>query len=472
MSSDDDPPESDHISRSAQVTAVVLAAGRGRRLQSATPKPLFPICGRAMASHVLHALAAAGIDRAVVVTPPSERGAEIVAALRSDAPAMPLAFAVQDEPRGTADAVLSARQLADSPYVVVVNGDLPLLTSEQIAQIVDAPTADVVIATAHVDDPAKMGRLVRGSRGELRGIVEFADASLEQRAVREVNLGLYRFRTDFLWDALDGIVSCSAGEAYVTDAVPIAVARDAAAAIDVGAPNGRLNVETLSDAADAEICLQGRIIDSLLNDGVRIRDRRAVWIDATARIESGAEIEPGTHVRGFSIVGRNARIGPNAVIEDASVGPESRLESCTVQRSRLGAGTEVGPYSTIRPGCEIGDRVHIGTHAELKAAQLGDDVQLGHFSYVGDTVVGPRTNIGAGAVTCNFDGTEKHATVIGADVFIGSDTMLIAPVRVGDRARTAAGSVVNKDVPDDGNAVGHPARLMPQRAQQDGEQRP
>ncbi len=429
-----------------------------------------------MTSHVLHAVAAAGIPRAVVVTPPGERGANIAAALRSDAPAMALAFTVQDEPRGTAGAVFSARQvaeqLADSAYVFVVNGDLPLLTSDQIEQIVDAPPADVVIATARVDDPAKMGRIVRGSHGELRGIVEFADASVEQLAVREVNLGLYRFRTAFLWGALERIVSCSAAEAYVTDAVPIAVARDAAAAIDVGAPNGRLNVETLSDAADAEAVMQGRIIDSLLNDGVRIRDRRAVWIDATARVESGAEIEPGTHVRGFSIVGRNARIGPNAVIEDASVGPESRLESCTVRGSRLGTGVEVGPYSTVRPGCEIGDRVHIGTHAELKAAKLGDDVQIGHFSYVGDAVVGPRTNIGAGAVTCNFDGAEKHATVVGADAFIGADSMLIAPVRVGDRARTSAGSVVNKDVPDGGNAVGHPARLISHRARQEGEQRP
>ena len=460
MSSDDDPPESQAFSRS-DLTAVVLAAGRGQRLQSDTPKPIFPICGRAMASHVLHACAEAGIERAVVVIPSGERGEGVESVLRADAPPIDLRFAVQEEPRGTAHAVMCARDAVRTQHVFVANGDLPLLSAKQIVPLLDTAGVDAVIATATVNDPANMGRIIRASDGALCGIVEFREASDEQRQIQEVNLGLYRFRAEFLWDALERIVTCAEGEAYATAAVPMAVARGSALAVEVPLRNGRLNVETPSDASDAESLMQRRIITQLLADGVHIRDRNAVWIDSPAEIEPGAVIEPGTHVRGRSRVGRGARLGPNAIVDNAVVGTGAALESCTVRESVLAENVEVGPYSTVRPGCEIGARVHIGTHAELKSARIGNDVQIGHFSYVGDAVVGARTNIGAGAVTCNFDGEDKHQTIIGEDAFIGSDTMLIAPVRIGDRARTAAGSVVNKDVPDDGNAVGHPARLIP-----------
>ena len=184
-----------------------------------------------------------------------------------------------------------------------------------------------------------------------------------------------------------------------------------------------------------------------------------VYIDPTVRIETGVVVEPGTHLRGNTLIGKGSRIGPNAILRDVQVGENCVLESCTITESTLGNGVEVGPYSTIRPGCEIGDQSRIGTHAELNRAKLGPKVQVRHFSYLGDCEVGENTNIGAGAISCNYDGEQKHRTAIGKNAFIGSDTLLIAPVSVGDNARTAAGAVVNKDVPADKRAIGMPARI-------------
>ena len=461
MSSDDDPPGSDH---SPHVTAVVLAAGRGERLRSDLPKPLYPICGRAMSSHVLHALADAGVQRAVVVVPPGDRGELVKRTLSTDAPDLDLCFAVQQQPRGTAYAVLAAKHQVGTTQVLVVNGDLPLLSADQIRPLFSKIRADAVIATAEVDDPAEMGRIVREPGGQLRAIVEYRDADQAERSIREVNIGMYLFRADFLWPRLEQIVERSGdGEAYATDAIPRAVRNQSAAAVKVKLPDGRLNVESPADAANAEAVMQRRIVDRLLSSGVHIRDRSAVWIDAGVMVAPRAMIEPGSHVRGASVIGADSRIGPNAIVDHARIGAHVVVESCTIRESELHDHVEIGPYSTIRPGCVIESHVHIGTHVELKQARIGEHVQIGHFSYVGDAVVGARTNIGAGAITCNFDGESKLRTVIGEDAFIGSDTMLIAPIRIGNRARTGAGAVVTRDVPDDGNAVGHPARLTPSR---------
>ena len=442
---------------------MVLAAGRGRRLRADVPKPAFPICGRAMASHVLHALGDAGIQHAVVIVPPGEPGRVVREALADDTGCLELRFAVQEHPRGTADAVLAARSQVETSHVLVVNADLPLLSANHVRPLLNVADVDAVIATATVNDPAKMGRIVRDPGGELRGIVEWMDASEDERAIDEVNLGFYLFRSDFLWPAIERIVERAEGEAYATDVIPVAVANGSATAVKVDLGGVRLNVETPADAADAEDVIRTRVIRRLSDCGVHIRDRNAVWIDAQASIEPGATIEPGSHIKGKTTIAAGSKIGPNAIIKDSTIGRGCTLESCTVRGSVLRDEVEVGPYSTIRPGCQIESRAHIGTHAELKESRIGEGVQIGHFSYLGDADVGPRANIGAGSVTCNFDGESKQRTIIGEDAFIGSDTMLVAPLRVGDRARTGAGAVVTKDVPNDGNAVGHPARLTPSR---------
>ena len=446
------------------MTAVLLAAGRGSRMKSSVAKVLHPLAGRAIASHVLHAAAAAGIRKAVAVVASDENGADVREALAQDAPdGLDLRFTVQAEPKGTGDAMLAACPAVQTEHVLVVNGDLALISPEDIARLIAPSDLAAGVAVGTVDDPAEMGRIVRDADGRLAAIVEWRDASEAQRRIREVNAGFYRFRSDWLWRELE-CTSGGPGEHHGTDVIAAAARTGQLDAVAIDLPDGRLNVENLTDAARAEPILHRRIAQRHIAAGVRIRDLAAVWIDAAVCIGPGAIIEPGVHLRGRTGIGAGSRVGPAAVLEHVSAGRDCALESCTIKQSSLGDRVEVGPYSVIRPGCRLADDVHVGSHAELKAATLGRAAQVGHFSYVGDAELGDRVNIGAGAVTCNFDGADKHRTVIGDDAFIGSDTMLVAPVRVGARARTGAGSVVTKDVPDEGVAVGHPARLAPRRA--------
>ena len=208
------------------------------------------------------------------------------------------------------------------------------------------------------------------------------------------------------------------------------------------------------------------LLSVVLRTDVVVRDPLTTYIDSSVRVEAGVTLEPNVHLRGTTVVGKGSRVGPNVVLENAQVGEKCALESCTVRESTLGNGVEVGPYSTIRPGCYIGENSHIGTHAELKNARLGRNVAVGHVSYLGDCEVGDNANIGAGAISCNYDGVEKHQTTIGDNAFIGSDTLLIAPVSVGNNARTGAGALVNKDVPDNSIALGMPARIRSFSARQ------
>ena len=445
-------------------TAVVLAAGRGKRMKSALPKVLHRIAGRAIASHVLHAIAEAGIAEAVVVVAADEAGGAVRDDLAADAPSgLELRFAVQEEATGTGDAMLAALPAVRAEQVLIANGDLALITAEDIARVIAPSGAAASVAVGIVEDPAKMGRIVRDERGAIVEIVEWRDASAEQRAIKEVNAGVYRFRADWLRRELERTAGGAEGEHHGTDVVKAAARGGQLQDVPIDLSEGPLNVEDLADAERAGRILRRRIIERHLRAGVELRDAAAAWIDAGVRIAAGAVIEPGVHLRGPTRIGAGSRIGPNAVLEDVSVGEGCVLESCTIRGSALGDRVEVGPYSVVRPGCELGDDVHIGSHAELKAAVLGRGSKAGHFSYVGDAELGERVNVGAGAVTCNFDGSGKHRTEIGDDAFIGSDTMLVAPVRIGARARTGAGAVVTKDVPDDGVAVGHPARLAPSR---------
>lgn len=467
MSSDDDPHESPRCSGDAaarDATAVVLAAGRGTRMKSALPKVLHRIAGRAIASHVLHAIAEAGIAEAVVVVAADEAGGAVRDDLAADVPAgLELRFAVQEEATGTGDAMLAALPAVRAEQVLIANGDLALITAEDIARVIAPSGAAASVAVGIVDDPAKMGRIGRDERGAIAEIVEWRDASAEQRAIKEVNAGVYRFRADWLRRELERTAGGAAGEHHGTDVVKAAARGGQLQDVPIDLSEGPLNVEDLADAERSGRILRRRIIERHLRAGVELRDAAAAWIDAGVRIAAGAVIEPGVHLRGRTRIGAGSRIGPNAVLEDVSVGEGCVLESCTIRGSALGDRVEVGPYSVVRPGCELGDDVHIGSHAELKAAVLGRGSKAGHFSYVGDAELGERVNVGAGAVTCNFDGSGKHRTEIGDDAFIGSDTMLVAPVRIGARARTGAGAVVTKDVPDGSVAVGHPARLAPAR---------
>ena len=452
------PAAISHTMSERSRTAIVLAAGSGRRMQSELPKVLHPLAGRPLLLHVLHALAEAEVNDVVLVVGASESA--VREAVSVGAPGeLAIRYSKQGEPRGTADAVLAAQHAVEADEVLVVNGDLGLVTGAQLQTLIDAAPAALVLAGGRVADPAAAGRVLRSEEGALQAVVEAADADEATLAVDEINVGLYRFDAAWLWPALARIQPSVSGELYLTDAVADAVGLGVAAAALIDLPDGSLSVESRADLARAEQAVRRRVVDGWLDAGVSFIDPAATYVDADVRIGPNTTIEPGVHLRGKCTIGATNRIGPNAVIESTQTGEGCVLESCTVRESRLGERVEVGPYSTIRPGSVLDDDVHVGTHAEVKNARLGAGARMGHFSYVGDADVGAGANIGAGAITCNFDGERKHRTTIGAGAFIGSDSLLIAPVVIGDGATTGAGSVINKDVPAGSRAVGHPARV-------------
>ena len=444
-------------------TAVVLAAGAGTRMRSALPKVLQPLCGRPMVLHVLQALQDAGIRRVVVVT--GQGGEAVRTAVEGFSYAGEMLFVTQAEQRGTGHATLQARAAAGEGRVLVVNGDMPLLQAEQLGAVLAAgeassTAAGAVVGTAEVPEPYNMGRIVRNAAGGVAAIVEEAEADAATAAIHEVNLGIYAFEGGWLWPTLEALPASASGELYLTDAIAVAAGEGGALPVSVPAQDGRINVEDRADLARAERVMRRRIQDRWLAAGVSIVDGDTTYIDADVVIGIDTVLEPGTHLRGATTVGERCRVGPNAIVRDSRLGDGCRLESCTLDDAVLGAGVSVGPYSTIRAGSVLDDDVHVGTHAEIKNSHLHRAVHMGHFSYLGDAEVGAESNIGAGAITCNFDGTHKQRTVIGERVFIGSDTLLIAPIEVGDDAATGAGSVVNKSVEAGALVVGSPARRM------------
>jgi len=439
-------------------TAVVLAAGFGTRMRSAQPKVLQPICGRPMVLHVLQALHDAGVERTVVVI--GHGGSDVRAAVEESAHQGDVVFATQAEQSGTGHATLQAREAAGEGRVLVVNGDMPLVDAEQLRSVLAASGATAAVGTAEVGDPYNLGRILRSTAGGIEAIVEEADADAETRAIHEVNLGIYAFDGAWLWPTLAGLPASASGEIYLTDAIKVAAGEGRALPVPVPSPDGRINVEDRSDLARAERILRDRIQRRWLAMGVSIVDPSNCYIDADVVIGADTIIEPGTHLRGATIVGVGCVLGPNAVVRESRLGDGCRLQGCSLEGAVLGAEVTVGPYSTIRPGSVLDDDVYVGTHAEIKNSRLHQGVRMGHFSYVGDAEIGAESNIGAGAITCNFDGMDKHRTVIGERAFIGSDTLLIAPVEVGDGASTGAGSVVNKSIEPGARVVGNPARRV------------
>lgn len=449
----------------AGVSAVVLAAGRGSRMRSDVPKGLQPLAGRAVVLHVLEALAGAGVRRAVVVT---GYGADAVeAAVGSGGPrGMSIEFVRQSEPLGTGHATLQARTAAAEGTVLIVNGDIPLLQAADVRALLAAPAGCLALAAARVPNPGGLGRVVReGAR--LVGVVEEADADAATRAIDEVNVGVYRAEARWLWRTLAALPASANGEIYLTDAVARAASEGEAVAVTIDAPDGSLSVESRRDLARAERVLRVRINGGWLDAGVTIVDPEATYIEAGVEIGADCRIEPGTHLRGATVLGAGTLVGPNSVLIDTRTGARCALVQCRSEGAVLADEVDVGAFSTLREGTILDAQVHIGTHAETKNAHLHRGVQVGHFSYLGDVEVGEGSNIGAGAITCNFDGVRKHGTTIGKGCFVGSDSMLVAPLTLGDGAATAAGSVVNKDVPPGQIAIGAPARLRPLRGASD-----
>ena len=438
------------------LAAVVLAAGQGTRMRSRIPKVLHPLAGRTMVEHVLDALGVAGIERPIVVT---GHGADVVEEHLGER-----AATIRQEPqRGTADAVLIALACVapETTQLIVTVGDAPLQPPELFRRLADAQADGAVIAllTATVEDPTGYGRIVRGAEGRPERIVEERELAGSERAITEINVGTYCFDVAWLRDNVGLLQASPSGEIYLTDLVAAAVAQQhRVTAVAADRPELTMGINDRVQLAEAEALMRRSIAERHMRAGVTIVDPASTYIDAAVEIGQDARIEPWTVLEGTTTVAEEAVIGPETHLRNSSVGPRTVVTRSVVEESTVAEDCQIGPFAHLRPGSEIGARCRIGNYAEIKQSRIGAGTQQHHFSYIGDADVGEGVNIGAGTVTANYDGVRKNRTVIGDGAFLGVDTMLRAPVTVGRGAKTGAGSVVTRDVPDGKTVVGIPAR--------------
>lgn len=431
----------------------MLAAGLGTRMRSSLPKVLHPVCGVPMVRHVVDAARALDPERIVVVT--GYQAERVEAELASEG----VGFVRQEQLDGTAGAVRRCRgALAGCRRVVVLNGDTPLITAETLRALVAAGEGrPLAFVTAELAKPGRLGRVMRDGRGEVVRVVEAAEYEGPE-GPGEVNAGQYVFDGAWLWDRLERVPVSPKGEYYLTHLVEQAAAEGRPAATVRVAPEEALGVDDRVRLSEAAAIMQRRILERLMLAGVTIEDPGSTFIGAAAILEQDVTVLAGCRIEGASRVASGAVIGPNTTLRNAQIGSGSRVEASVVEDSTVGAGCVIGPFAHIRGGAEIGDGCEVRNYAEVKNSRLGRGVKMHHFSYLGDADVGEGANIAAGTITCNYDGVAKHRTVIGARAFIGSDTMLVAPVTVGDDAFTATGSVVTRDVPPGVSVRGVPAR--------------
>lgn len=461
------PPRAEPSRRTA---AVVLAAGLGTRMRSRTPKILHELCGRPMLAYVLDAWEQAagdlgdGSDRgAIVVYSPATEALRGVVADRGT-------LALQDVPRGTGDAVRAALAAVpdDVEDLFVLSGDVPLVMGEQLVAVIEQRRLDdaaIALASVFAADPGELGRVVRSEFGSVERIVEARDASADELETNEVNAGMYAFDAAWLRRRVDALTpSASNGELYLTDLVQLA-REDGRIVSAVGfEDDGSLDgINDRSQLAQAEWALRVRINEAHMRAGVTMRDPSTVYVDWSVKLGQDVVLEPGVVLRGSTTVGEGTTIGPSTTIEDSTIGAGCRVSRSVVEGSTVEDGATVGPFSHLRTGSHVGAGAEIGNYAEIKNSRLGARVKQHHMSYLGDAEIGAGTNIGAGTITANWDGRVKHRTTVGANAFLGVDTMLVAPVEVGEGAKTGAGAVVTKAVPPGKLAVGVPARIREPR---------
>ncbi|MFL5713383.1 MAG: bifunctional UDP-N-acetylglucosamine diphosphorylase/glucosamine-1-phosphate N-acetyltransferase GlmU [Chloroflexota bacterium] len=453
---------------SSPTVAVVLAAGLGTRMRSATPKVLHRLCGRPMLDYVLDAWEStadgAASDRPVIVYSPSVEAVTAALAERGR-------FALQEVPRGTGDAVRAALEIiaAGATEILVLSGDVPLVTGADLDAVLEARRQDdaaIALASVFAADPARLGRIVRGDFGTVERIVEANDATPDELEGNEVNAGIYAFDAGWLRRRIEALrPSAATGEVYLTDLV--ALAREDGRLVSAVAfdDDGRFDgINDRAQLAAAEWSLRVRLNEAHMRNGVTMRDPSTVYLDWTVDLGEDVTLEPNVILRGSTTVGTGAVIGAGSQLIDATVGDGAEVWASIIESSTIEDGATVGPYSHLRPGSTVGRGATVGNFAELKNTRLGAGSKQHHVSYLGDTEVGEGVNIGAGAITANFDGTHKHPTTIGDGAFIGVDTMIVAPRDIGEGARTGAGSVVTRDVPAGKLAVGVPARIREPRS--------
>jgi bifunctional UDP-N-acetylglucosamine pyrophosphorylase/glucosamine-1-phosphate N-acetyltransferase len=431
------------------VQALILAAGKGTRLKSARAKVLHPVLGVPLLEHVLRAVRGAGAAPVTVVVGHQAEVVEQAFAGRD------LRFVRQDPPLGTGHAVQSAREAFGSRdgTLLVVNGDLPLLRPETLLALLAAHRAHrpaATLLTVSLPEPGAYGRVLRDETGGVRAIIEAKDAGPDDLRVCEINAGIYAFEISPLLQVLDGLQPQNAqGEYYLTDVVGLLrAAGHAVGALCAADATEALGVNTQAELSQATLLLRRRALEALMAAGVSVEDPDSTIVGLDVVVEPDAEIRAHTVLEGRTIVRAGAVVGPFARLADAEIGAEARiLDHCLLRECVVEAGASVGPFAHIRPESRVGPRAKVGNFVELKKTMVGAGSKVPHLSYVGDATLGEKVNVGAGTITCNYDGVNKHPTRIEDGAFIGSDTTLVAPLTVGAGAYIAAGSTITTDVP-------------------------
>ncbi len=450
--------EGHSVSANRPAAVVVLAAGEGTRMKSATPKVLHELCGRSLVGHVLAAAGALRPEHLVVVVGHArEQVAGHLAAIAPEA-----RTAVQEEQNGTGHAVRRGLEELGGTVdgtVVVVCGDTPLLTAETLAALSATHGADgnaVTVLTAEVPDATGYGRIVRdGASGAVTAIVEHKDASESQRAIREINSGVFAFDGRLLAEALGKVrTDNSQGEEYLTDVLGILREAGHRVGASVAADHREIaGINNRVQLSEARRVLNDRLLTAAMLAGVTVVDPATTWVDVSVTFERDAVVHPGTQLHGTTHLAEGAEVGPNSRLTDTRVGAGARVDNTVAVGAEVGEGATVGPYAYLRPGTRLGPAAKVGTYVETKNASIGEGTKIPHLSYVGDATIGDHTNIGAASVFVNYDGEHKHHTTVGSHCKTGSDNMFVAPVTIGDGAYTAAGSVITKDVPAGSLAV-------------------
>ncbi|GHI90593.1 bifunctional protein GlmU [Streptomyces olivaceus] len=458
MSTPSPKAEGHPVSAIRPAAVVVLAAGEGTRMKSATPKVLHELCGRSLVGHVLAAAGELDPENLVaVVGHAREKVTEHLAEIAPD-----LRTAVQEQQNGTGHAVRVGLEVlggAVDGTVVVVCGDTPLLTGETLRALAATHSADgnaVTVLTAEVPDATGYGRIVRdGASGAVTAIVEHKDASESQRAVREINSGVFAFDGRLLAEALGKVrTDNSQGEEYLTDV--LGILREAGHRVGASVAGDHREIAGINNRvqlAEARRILNDRLLTRAMLAGVTVVDPATTWVDVSVTFEQDVVLHPGTQLHGATHLAEGCEVGPNSRLTDTRVGAGARVDNTVAVKADVGPEAGVGPYAYLRPGSRLGRKSKVGTYVETKNASLGEGTKVPHLSYVGDATIGEYTNIGAASVFVNYDGQDKHHTTVGSHCRTGSDNMFVAPVTVGDGSYTAAGSVITKDVPPGSLAV-------------------
>ena len=436
------------------LTVVVLAAGEGKRFRSALPKPLHPVAGRPLLWHVLAAAAPLKADRTVVVV---GNGADQVTAAVEGFDLGPVDVAVQADQRGTGDALAAAVGLLDGDGdVLVLSGDTPLVSTALLEGLLDAhrsARATATLLTCTLEDPTGYGRILRDAGGAVTGMVEERDATPAQRRLPEVGAGMYVFRRP----ALDGLAELrpdnDQGEYYLPDLVPLVLAGGGRVATAEGPAEEARGVNDRVELAAAEAVLRRRLLERLMLGGVTVVDPATTYVEVDVEVGQDSVLAPLTFLEAGTRVGTRCRLGPNVRLVGCTVGDDATVTQTVAVSSAIGPRAVVGPFVSLRPGSDLREASKAGTFVEVKNSTVGPGSKVPHLSYVGDADIGAGVNVGAGTVFVNYDGISKHRTTVGDGAFIGSDTMLVAPVTVGNGAQTAAGSTITKDVPPDALAI-------------------